>query len=424
MANQANLTRTKSYMHIPDPSFSTPDGLNKAIELLASRSLDFVELPFTLPESGLGELRVLEMLSGHVLGRAAQLGSLTSLAHMDPPTPWITWAMSLWNASLNQNMLHEMTSPFATQAEALVFDWLAPYFGMEGGHFCAGSTIANLTGIWAARDAAGVKKVVTSDLAHLSVEKACCLLGLELVKVAVDRDGRLDRKQLPNLDDACLVLTAGATATGAVDPLGLVGAAKWTHVDAAWAGPLRLSRSHAKILNGIEAADSVAVSAHKWLFQPKDSALIMFKNLDIANAAVSFGGGYLSKPNVGVQGSRSAAAIPLLATLLAWGREGVAQRLDHLMQMADSLSDAIEKSDRFALWGRPQTAVTVFRPLHVSTDALLQKLPPGMLSRCMLDGQIWARSVAANPSVDICLVVEQILAAEREIFRVDGFHSI
>ncbi|MEI6781155.1 MAG: pyridoxal-dependent decarboxylase [Verrucomicrobiota bacterium] len=401
-------------MRIPDPSFSARDGLNMALELLSSRSRDSVDLPLTLPESGLGDIRALEMLSGHVLDRAAQLGSPTSLAHMDPPTPWITWAMALWNASLNQNMLHEMTSPFATQAEALVLSWLAPYFGMQGGHFCAGSTIANLTGIWAARDAAGVKTVVTSQAAHLSVEKACRLLRLELVKVAVDRQGCLDCEQLPNLDDACLVLTAGTTATGAVDPLDLVGAAKWTHVDAAWAGPLRLSRTHSGRLDGIEAADSVAVSAHKWLFQPKDSALVMFRNLDIANAAVSFGGGYLARPNIGVQGSRSAAAIPLLATLLAWGREGVAQRLDHLMQMADSLADAIEKCDRLELWGRPQTAINVFRPVCSSTAALVQALPPGMLSTCVLDGQTWARSVAANPSVDMDLVVERILAASRE----------
>jgi L-2,4-diaminobutyrate decarboxylase len=401
-------------MRIPDPSFSAHDGLNKALELLVSRSRDSVDLPLALPESGLGDMRALEMLSGHVLDRAAQLGSPTSLAHMDPPTPWITWAMALWNASLNQNMLHEMTSPFATQAEALVLSWLGPYFGMQGGHFCAGSTIANLTGIWAARDAAGVKTVVTSQAAHLSVEKACRLLRLELVKVAVDRQGRLDCEQLPNLDDACLVLTAGTTATGAVDPLDLVGAAKWTHVDAAWAGPLRLSRAHSGRLDGIEAADSVAVSAHKWLFQPKDSALVMFRNLDIANAAVSFGGAYLARPNVGVQGSRSAAAIPLLATLLAWGRKGVAQRLDHLMQIADSLADAIEKCDRLELWGRPQTAINVFRPVHSSTAALVQALPPGMLSTCVLDGQTWARSVAANPSVDMDLVVGRILAGSRE----------
>jgi len=401
-------------MRIPDPSFSPHDGLNKALELLTSPSCNVAELPSTLPESGLGDMGVLEMLSGHVLGRAAQLGSPTSLAHMDPPTPWITWAMALWNASLNQNMLHEMTSPFGAQAEARVLSWLVPYFGMEGGHFCAGSTIANLTGIWAARDAAGIKKVVASQAAHLSVEKACRLLGLELVKVAVDRKGRIDCNRLPNLDDACLVLTAGATATGAVDPLDWVGAAKWTHVDAAWAGPLRLSRSYSGILDGIEAADSVAMSAHKWFFQPKDSALVMFRNLDIANAAISFGGDYLSKPNVGVQGSRSAAAIPLLATFLAWGREGMAQRLDHLMQMADSLADVIEKSDRLELWGRPQTAVNVFRPIYSSTAELVKALPPGMLSTCVLDGQIWARSVAANPSADMDLVVKRILAASGE----------
>lgn len=401
-------------MRTPDPSFSTHDGLNKALELLASRRHCSNDLPLTLPESGLGDMRALETLSGHVLDGAAQLGSPTSLAHMDPPTPWITWAMALWNASLNQNMLHETTSPFATRAEALVLSWLAPYFGMQGGHFCAGSTIANLTGIWAARDAAGVKKVVASQAAHLSVDKACRLLRLELVRVPVDGHGRLDRKQLPNLDDACLVLTAGTTATGSIDPLDLAGAAKWTHVDAAWAGPLRLSETYSGRLDGIEASDSVAVSAHKWLFQPKDSALVMFRSLEAANAAISLGGGYLAKPNIGVQGSRSAAAIPLLATLLAWGREGVAKRLDHLMQTANSLADAIEKSDDLELWGRPVTAINVFRPLRSSTAAFVKALPHGMLSTCVLDGETWARSVAANPSVDMDLVVDSILAAGRK----------
>jgi L-2,4-diaminobutyrate decarboxylase len=400
-------------MHAPDASFSTHNGLNTALELLASPRRDAADLPVMLPETGLGEIRALELLSGHVLDRAAQLGSPTSLGYMDPPTPWITWAMALWNASLNQNMLHEATSPFASQAEALVVAWLAPYFGMKGGHFCAGSTIANLTAIWAARDAAGVTTVVTSQAAHMSVEKACRLLRLDLVKVPVDRRGCLDREQLPNLENACLVLTAGTTATGAIDPLDLVGAAKWTHVDAAWAGPLRLTPTHAGRLDGIEAADSVAVSAHKWLFQPKDSAVVMFRNLDAANAAISSDAGYLARSNIGVQGSRSAAAIPLLATLLAWGREGVAQRLDRLMQMADSLADAIETCNRLELWGRPQTAINVFRPLGSSTAAFVQALPPGMLSTCVLDGQTWARSVAANPSVDMELVVESILAAGR-----------
>jgi glutamate/tyrosine decarboxylase-like PLP-dependent enzyme len=330
---------------------------------------------------------------------------------MDPPTPWITWATALWNASLNQNMLHETTSPFATQAEGLVFKWLEPYFGMEGGHFCAGSTIGNLTGIWVARDVAAVSKVIASQAAHLSIEKACRLLRLELVKVPTERFGRMDIEQLPNLDDACLVLTAGTTATGAVDPLNLAGLAKWTHVDAAWAGPLRLSRMHSARLNGIEKADSLAVSAHKWFFQPKDSAMVMFRNLDAANAAISFGSGYLARPNVGLQGSRSAAAISLLATLLAWGREGMAERLDQLMKVAEDLADMIEKCGHLELWGRPQTAINVFRPVGSSTADFVRILPPGMLSTCVLDGQTWARSVAANSSVDADQVAASILAA-------------
>jgi L-2,4-diaminobutyrate decarboxylase len=92
----------------------------------------------------------------------------------------------------------------------------------------------------------------------------------------------------------------------------------------------------------------------------------------------------------------------------------VAQRLDHLMRVADSLADAIEKSDRLELWGRPKTAINVFRPVRSSAAAFVQALPAGMLSTCVLDGQTWARSVAANPSVDIDLVVASILAASRE----------
>ncbi len=400
-------------MDCPDPSFSTSNDLAHALESLGLPTNIRQDLPRQLPEAGIGERQTIDLLAGYVLGGAAHLNAPTALAHMDPPTPWITWAMSLWNASLNQNLLHDMTSPFATQAEAIVLDWLTPYFGMAGGHFCAGSTLANLTGLWAARDAAGVRRVVASEAAHLSIEKSCRLLGLDLIKIPTDRQGRLDRQYLPSLQDVCLVLTAGTTATGAIDPLDLVGCAQWTHVDAAWAGPLRLSPTYADRLRGIEQADSVSVSAHKLLFQPKGSALILFRHLEAANAALSFGSGYLAKPNIGVQGSRSAAAIPLLATLLTWGRTGLVSRLEHLMQVADTLAASIAAHDRLELWQRPQTGITVFRPLGMSTPTFMAQIPPGMLSTCVLAGEVWARSVAANPCVDCDRVIAAIVAAVR-----------
>src|SRR5690606_18934033 len=128
-----------------------------------------------------------------------------------------------------------------------------------------------------------------SSAAHLSVRKAAHLLGLELVEIPSLPDGSMDFARVPaSLDDACLVLTAGTTAVGAIDPLELGGRAAWTHVDAAWAGPLRLSETHASKLAGIERADSVSLSAHKLFFQPKESAIVLFKSTAEANDAITF----------------------------------------------------------------------------------------------------------------------------------------
>jgi hypothetical protein len=168
---------------------------------------------------GVGGRAALEQLAGPALEHASRFDHPGFFAHMDPPTPWMTWAAALWAA----------------------------------------------------------------------------------------------------------VLTAGTVATRAVDPLSAARGAAWRHVDAAWAGPLRLS-SHAAVLDGVQTADSVTVSAHRWLYQPKESALVLFRDPDAAHGAMSFGGGYLAAPNVGLLGSRGNAALALAALLLALGRRADRRR--------------------------------------------------------------------------------------------------
>ena len=97
---------------------------------------------------------------------------------MDPPTPWVAWAGAQWAAALNQNLLHPDSAPVARELEERVVEWLAPFFGMSGGHLVPGSSVANLTALWAARELRGVEEVVASEAAHLSVRKAAALLGL------------------------------------------------------------------------------------------------------------------------------------------------------------------------------------------------------------------------------------------------------
>jgi L-2,4-diaminobutyrate decarboxylase len=387
------------------------DGLHQAVELMSRdfSNAEGLDLPLELPQFGVGSTGALNSLAPSILGGAARLGEATSFAHMDPPTPWITWAITLWNASLNQNLLHPATAPVARQLEERVVAWLAPFFGMNGGHMTPGSTVANLTALWSARECAGITEVIASDGAHLSIAKAAHILGIKYLSVPIDANGSMDAARLPaNLSKSALVLTAGATSTGAVDPFDLAGRAAWTHVDAAWAGPLRVSK-YANLLAGIESADSVAVSAHKWLFQPKESALVLFKDTEKAHAAVSFGGAYLATPNVGVLGSHGAVATALMATLLAWGREGVAQRIEHCMDLARCLRDFVVADERLELYAEPQTGIVVWRPKNENLfDPILQQLPVGSTSTTSIAGGQWLRNVAANPSADIDLLIASI----------------
>ena len=387
-----------------DPDFAFDrEALSRALELMCVKregGEGAPSLPAEMPELGLGGRATLDFLAPAVLGKASALGDATAFAHMDPPTPWITWATTLWNASVNQNLLHPATAPAAREIEHRVIDWLSPFFGMDGGHMVPGSTIANLTALWAARECAGVKEVVYGESAHLSVGKAAHILGLAVRPLPCGPSGALLQEAVPSdLQHTALVLTAGTTSTGAVDDLSLCGRAAWTHVDAAWAGPLRLSQAHAHVLSGIEGADSVAVSAHKWLFQPKESALVLFRDAARAHDAISFGGAYLAAPNVGVLGSHGATAVPLLATLLAWGRQGTATRIDALMAAASELASLILSHDQLELLAMPQTGVVVWRPKRSDlTEPLFAAMPPGSCSLTNVGGERWLRNVAANPN--------------------------
>ncbi len=385
--------------------------LQHAIELMGQHFAPDpnMAIPSRLPEDGVGSLEALARLAPSVLGCATHLGDALAVAHKDPPTPWVTWATTLWNASLNQNLLHPETAPVARQIEERVLEWLCPYFGMQGGHMTPGSSAANLTALWAARECAGIQEIVASEAAHLSIKKAAHILGLAFRTVRVDSTGTLCSDDLPlDLSRSALVLTSGTTSVGALDSLGLAGRAAWTHVDAAWGGPLRLT-CHADRLAGIEQADSVAVSSHKWLFQPKESALIMFRNVAKAHDAISFGGSYLSEPNIGLLGSHGATAIPLLAMLWSWGRVGLAKRIEHCVQMADTLAQYLAKDSRVELLGQPQTAIVVWRPRQVHlVEQIIKQLPVGIASTVTINNEKWIRHTATNPNADIVRIIQEI----------------
>ena len=51
-------------------------------------------IPEDFPENGFGEKKTIECLAPIAIGKATKLDDPLAFAHMDPPTPWITWIMS------------------------------------------------------------------------------------------------------------------------------------------------------------------------------------------------------------------------------------------------------------------------------------------------------------------------------------------
>ena len=143
---------------------------------------------------------------------------------------------------------------------------------------------------------------------------------------------------------------------------------------------------------------------------------MMFREADASMGAISMGGDYLTQPNVGVQGSRGAAAIPLFATLLAWGKSGLAKRVEHCLDQAALVAEWVSAQQKLRLLCETVSGVVVWRAERGEMDTmnLLDRLQTGAASRLTLNGETWVRQVAANPLLDSQSVINTIEQAFKD----------
>jgi aromatic-L-amino-acid decarboxylase len=152
-----------------------------------------------------------------------------------------------------------------------------------------------------------------------------------------------------------VIANAGATNTGAVDPLVEVGQlckqeGLWLHVDGAYGAPAVLCEKGRSLLRGLELADSLALDPHKWLFQPYEIGCVLVRDVRSLHKAFTVRPDYLkdleSKEaevnfcDYGIQLSRSFRALKLWMSLKVFGlaafREAVARGF-FLAEFAESL---------------------------------------------------------------------------------------
>lgn len=143
-----------------------------------------------------------------------------------------------------------------------------------------------------------------SDQVHSWIGRAAGLLGLQPDQVRLlpsDHEFRLAPDTLAAAVAAdraagrrpfCLVATSGTTSTGSVDPLADLAATcraegLWFHVDGAFGAPAILSAGGRRLLAGIEQADSLALDAHKWLFQPLEAGCVLVRDVALLESIFS-----------------------------------------------------------------------------------------------------------------------------------------
>jgi aromatic-L-amino-acid decarboxylase len=231
--------------------------------------------------------------------------------------------------------------------------------------------------------------VYASDQLHFSIERSVDVLGLgreslRLVPTGTDamvdpvEMGALIEKDRKNgFDPFAIVGIAGATASGAVDPLPeLADLASdqnlWYHVDAAYGGAAGLSREYPGILDGIERADSVTVDAHKWFFVPFVAGGILFRDRAFAEDTFQNAAGYIPPSEAadlpptdylkqGLAGTRRFNALKVWMALKHLGADWYADVVDHQLRLTHKVAETVEDLPDWRIAVPPATAIVTFR---------------------------------------------------------------
>ena len=397
-------------------------GITEAISLneLSKRFMDTVINEN--PEKKLAD--VITCLINEIAPYAVNVSSPYFVGHMTSAIPFFMVHLKTIIAALNQNVVKLETSKVVSVVEKQVVAKIHRMIYNEKesfykehvqnsdttlGVFVEGGTTANLTAMWAARNAkfppkegfAGIESegvaaayraydidrcvILVSRRGHYSLKKAGGVLGIgnqNVIALDTDKKHRIDlaglkrtihrlKEDNPKTCILAIVGIAGATETGTVDPLEkLARIARDNnahfHVDAAWGGPTLFSKKYKDLLNGIQLADSVTIDGHKQFYMPMSCGMLYMKNpkaLDV----ISYHANYVNRRgsvDLGIKtlsGSREANSLILDCALKIMGTKGYALLIDHGIETAAAFAKEIKKRELFELVTPPVLNILTYR---------------------------------------------------------------
>ena len=365
---------------------------------------------------------------------------------------------------LNQNVTAWRSAPAAVTLERQLVDALAAALGCHGyrGSFCGGGSTANLMALAMAREAhlpantCGARPgvVYASSEVHMSIPKAVALLGLgrdNLRLIPADAHFRMSLEDLREAIVAdraagrrplAVIATSGTVNTGSIDPLAEIAAlcrehGLWMHIDGAY-GALAVLAVPEKF-EGLNAADSISLDPHKWLYQPLDCGMLLFKDASVARAAFSHSGDYVrplaADPLEGyaffeesLELSRRFRALKLWLSLRYHGVDAFRGAIAADLRHAQMLARQISQSAPLELCAPVALSAVCFRYRLAASAAEADQLNAAILKRVIERGRVYLsnatlggrfalRACFVNHRTterDVAQIVPEVLAAADE----------
>ena len=314
----------------------------------------------------------------------------------------------------------------AAQVERLTVDWLRQIFdfpAQSGGTFVSGGSMANLTALAVARqvrlqgDMTGAV-AYCSDQIHFAISRGLRVLGFrpdQLRKIPSDEKYRLSLSRLraaiaedraADRRPFCVIATAGTTNTGAVDPLEALAdfcesEDLWLHVDGAYGAPAMLTDRGKRALKGLERVDSLALDAHKWLFQPIECGVVLVRERHWLSDTFREQPEYLKDVEQaedelnfmyqGVQLTRQFRALKLWMSFKVFGLDAISRAIEAGFDNAEQAETLLRQAGCWEIVTPAQMAIVTFRYRPANGDeGLANQVTHDLVGRMLQDGYAFA----------------------------------
>ena len=353
----------------------------------------FSEVGNTITAKGLGGHEALEVFTNVLAKACISTDHPRNLAFIpSAPTEYsnlfdlVVGASSLYGGSWQEGA-------GAVFAENQALRWISDLAGLPataGGVFVQGGTIGNLSALVAARAHARSKypntsrwAIAASAEAHSSIASAANIMDVELLSIEPGADRKLHGDAvgaaIDNLHATsqtrvfAVVATGGTTNLGIVDDLTSVGAATherdiWFHVDGAYGLAALCAPSVRARFNGVEAADSLIVDPHKWLFAPFDACALIYRNPEIAKQAHTQHASYLetlrddswSPADYAIHLTRRVRGLPFWFSLAAHGTDAYTEAMEETLDVAKAAAELVREHPNLELLMDPELSIVAF----------------------------------------------------------------